>query len=176
MTVVSDAGPLMALAKVGGLDVLFRLYPKVLTPPAVFDELVAAGLRLGAPDAPLLAARYRTNEIVVVTPKVASLAVHASLGAGEVQSILLAVEQRADWLLIDDLDARRAAADSLAAAGSSTRLKGTLGVILEARKEAHLSHAEAVQLVEDIRQRPDIWISSSLCDHALVLLAGSSAP
>lgn len=31
MKVVSDAGPLMALAKVGGLEVLFRLYPKILT-------------------------------------------------------------------------------------------------------------------------------------------------
>jgi predicted nucleic acid-binding protein len=43
--VVADAGPLMALAKVDALAVLFRLYPKVLTPPAVYEETVVAAYR-----------------------------------------------------------------------------------------------------------------------------------
>ncbi len=38
----------MALAKVGGLDALFRLFPKILTPPAVYQELtLQAGGRAG---------------------------------------------------------------------------------------------------------------------------------
>ncbi len=68
MTVVSDAGPLMALAKIGGLDILFRLFSQILTPPAVYDELVTAGLRLGAPDAELLESRYQAQELVVISP------------------------------------------------------------------------------------------------------------
>jgi hypothetical protein len=51
----------MALAKVGGLDALFRLFPKILTPPAVYEELITAGQRLGAPDAALLRACYRCS-------------------------------------------------------------------------------------------------------------------
>ena len=39
MIIVADAGPLMALAKVNGLDVLFHLFPKILTPPAVYFEV-----------------------------------------------------------------------------------------------------------------------------------------
>ena len=56
MKIVSDAGPLMALAKVDGLAVLFRLFPRILIPPAVYEETVVAGQRLGALDAALVKA------------------------------------------------------------------------------------------------------------------------
>jgi predicted nucleic acid-binding protein len=172
LTIVSDAGPLMALAKVGGLDPLFRLFPTILTPPSVYEELITAGLRLGAPDAALLMSRYQTGDLKVLSPAAASLPVPASLGAGEEQSILLAIEQKAVWLLMDDLDARRAALVNLSAAGSNTKLKGTLGVILAAHEHGHLTEEQATELVESIRLRPDIWISSDLCDRVLKLLAG----
>lgn len=169
MIVVSDAGPLMALAKVDALDVLFRLFPKVLTPPAVHHELIAEGMRLGAPDATLLQDRYRSGELKVVSPLDAHLSA-GPLGPGEEQSILLAIEVEATWLLIDDLDSRRAAITSLAAAGSKAQLKGTLGVILAAREGGHLAKEEALRLVESLRQRPDIWISDDLCSRVLRLL------
>lgn len=157
----------MALAKVGGLDALFRLFPTVLTPPAVFEELVTAGLRLGAPDAALLFSHYEAGELKILSPTASSLAVQAFLGAGEEQSILLAIEQKAVWLLMDDLEARRAALANLVAAGLETQLKGTLGVVLAAHEQGHLSKQEAVGLVESIRHRPDIWISADLCDRVL---------
>ncbi len=110
------------------------------------------------------------RELQVVSPADATLPVPASLGSGEEQSILLAIELQAVWLLVDDLDARRAALANLEAAGAETRLKGTLGVILSAREDGHLSTEEAVGLVRFLHERPDIWISASLCDRALDLL------
>lgn len=160
----------MALAKVGGLAALFRLFPKILTPPAVYQELITAGLRLGAPDAALLESRYRSQDLQTVSPAGATLPVPASLGAGEEQSILLAIEQQAAWLLVDDLDARQAALANLKAAGADTQLKGTLGVIVSAQEHGHLSMGQAFRLVRSLRERPDIWISASLCDRALDLM------
>jgi len=162
----------MALAKVGGLQVLFSLFPKILTPSAVYEELVSEGLRLGASDAVLLDSHYRSGELEVAMPVGASLPVPGLLGRGEEQSILLAIEQRAVWLLIDDFDARQAALANLEAAGVETRLKGTLGVILSAREFGHLSKREAVRLVESIGERKDIWISDQLCGQVLDLLQG----
>ena len=47
MTVVADAGPLIALAKVDALDVMRALFGKpVITAQAVHSEVVAAGLAL----------------------------------------------------------------------------------------------------------------------------------
>jgi predicted nucleic acid-binding protein len=160
----------MALAKIGALDVLFRLFPKVLTPPAVQHELVTEGLRLGAPDAVLLQSRYESGELAVVSPRDALLPSPSPLGPGEEQSILLALERGATWLLIDDLDARQVALNSFAVSGATAQIKGTLGVILAAREDGALTKEEAIRLVEALRNRPDIWISGKLCDHALSLL------
>jgi len=160
----------MALAKIGALDVLFRLFPKILTPPAVHHELITEGLRLAAPDAALLQDRYEAGELVVVAPRDASPPAPARLGPGEEESILLAIEIEAIWLLIDDLEARRAALSSFVAAGSKAQIKGTLGVILAAREGGALTTEVAIQLVEALRNRPDIWISADLCDRALALL------
>src|SRR4051794_12247121 len=99
----------MALAKVNGLEALFRLFPKVWTPPAVYFEVVTEGLRLGAPDAAILDLHYKDGALEVVAPKETVLPRAARLGRGEEESIRLAIESRADWLLVDDLDARRAA-------------------------------------------------------------------
>jgi predicted nucleic acid-binding protein len=160
----------MALAKIGALGVLFRTFPKILTPPAVHHELITEGLRLAAPDAALLQDRYKSGELAVVSPRDAPPPAPARLGPGEEESILLAIEMEAIWLLIDDLDARRAALHSFSAAQSKAQIKGTLGVILAARQAGSLTEEEAIQLVEALRNRPDIWISASLCDHALALL------
>jgi len=51
LTVVADAGPLIALAKIDGLEPLFRLYPHVSIPPAVHDEAIRSGGERGATDA-----------------------------------------------------------------------------------------------------------------------------
>ena len=41
MIVVSDTGPLIALAKIEKLSLLERLFEQVLIPPAVYRELLA---------------------------------------------------------------------------------------------------------------------------------------
>jgi hypothetical protein len=70
----------MALAKVNGLEALFRLFPKVLTPPAVYSEVVTEGLRLGAPDAAILDLHYKNKLLEVVALKEPVLALTTRLG------------------------------------------------------------------------------------------------
>ena len=52
MNVVSNAGPLIALGKLGQLSLLLTLYDEILIPREVYHEVVINGLRLGAEDAP----------------------------------------------------------------------------------------------------------------------------
>ena len=51
MTVVCNAGPLIALGKLGRLDLLQKLYGTVLVPQQVYEETVSSGIARGAPDA-----------------------------------------------------------------------------------------------------------------------------
>ena len=65
MTVVADAGPLIAFAKIDGLGGLFDLYPNLLVSPTVYDEAITVGLALGAADAKLLQAAHEAGRIEV---------------------------------------------------------------------------------------------------------------
>ena len=51
MRVVSNAGPLIALGKLGQLGFLLKLHDEVVVPREVYNEVVVSGLRLGAPEA-----------------------------------------------------------------------------------------------------------------------------
>ena len=167
MIVIADAGPLIALAKIGALDTLIRLYDSILTPPAVYAEAVTAGSLLGADDAALLETEYQRGVFKVHSPTLAQLPSPAQLGPGEEESIRLAIELKADWLLMDDSDARRAAELNFAAASVSTAVKGTLGVLVSASEHRHLTRAQAIELIEALKGRPDIWISAELCDQVI---------
>jgi len=160
----------MALAKVGGLDALFQLFPKVLTPPAVHEELVTAGLRLGAPDALLLEGHYRSAQIEIRSPSPMTFRQEELLGNGEEQSIRLAIGERAGWLLVDDFDARRIASARLQEVGLDARVTGTLGIILAACQKKRISRQRALDLVEALSARPDIWISDDLCRRVCEIL------
>ena len=129
MIVVADAGRLIALAKIGGLDLLFRLVPKILIPPAVYREAIATSGGRRPPDALALQACWQGGKLETAPPADLPLPVAARLGRGETEAILLAIERRAKWVLMDDLAARHAAAHNFRAAQVPTVVKGTLGVL-----------------------------------------------
>jgi predicted nucleic acid-binding protein len=97
------------------------------------------------------------------------------LGPGEDESIRLSIELDAAWLLVDDLDARRAAESCFAVARVGTGTKGTLGILVSAFREGRTPLARVLAVLSAIRARPDIWIHPGLCDRVIALLAGSSS-
>jgi len=111
VNVVSNAGPLIALGKLGQLSLLLTLYGAILIPREVYNEVVINGLRLGADDAPAVdflvqQGHIRVVEVVMPSPLPAWA---LSLDAGEIEVIVLGQQQAADWVLIDNEHARKAA-------------------------------------------------------------------
>lgn len=129
---------------------------------------------MGAEDASRLEAEYKQGAFEVRTPKLNALPAPALLGLGEDESIRLAIELHADWLLIDDLEARRTAERNFLMAGVNTAIQGTLGVIVSVYRHGHLSHSKAVEMVEMLKSHPDIWISNELCDRVIETLQQAS--
>lgn len=163
MKVVSNAGPLIALGKLGQLGLLIKLYDDILIPREVYNEVVVNGIRLGASDAQAVdflvkQGQIRVMDITLPTP----LPIWAQpIDAGELETIVLAQQQFADWVLIDNKHARMAARQ----AGLS--LKGTVGLLLEAFRQQYLSLPEFELLIQNIKAQPDLWISERLCDQSL---------
>lgn len=171
MIVVADTGPLLALAKADALALLSNLYQQVITGPTVYTEAVMAGLALNASDAARLEKAYQQGRLLVRTPSPSiQLPQPAFLHAGEAESILLAIELQAEWLLIDDQAARRIAQQNFAATGTTTGLKGTLGVIVTAVQTETIASEQAIELVKTLQNRPDVWLAPALCNAVIEAL------
>jgi predicted nucleic acid-binding protein len=161
--VVSNAGPLIALGKLGQLDLLLKLYDEILVPREVYDEVVVNGLRLGGPDAQAVDFLVQQSHIQVVDVTLPSPPPSWAqpIDAGELEVIVLAQQQAADWVLIDNAHARKAARQV------GLPLKGRVGLLLEAFRRGYLSLQEFEFLIQNIKAQPSPWISERLCDRAL---------
>lgn len=168
---VSDAGPLLALAKLEALDLLAQLYNVVYVSPIVFQETVVAGLAQDAPDA-LLLQKYFDRGIFKSEPVQSPSSLNESLKIhkGERESIQLALQLRIPEFLVDDARARRVAEQNFASVQSKITVRGTLGVIFLNFQKRSLSRDRAVHLIETIKLRRDIWISAELCERVLHLI------
>lgn len=162
MIVIADTGPLIAFAKINGFDALFSFSPHVLIAPKVYEESITEGIRLGAEDAQLIADEFKRGTLEVRAPTISSLVTPALIDEGEAESIRLALELKPEWLIVDDMAARRAAEHNFAAANIVVGVKGTLGVIVSAFLEKHITRERAIALVESIEVVP-IFGSAPRC-------------
>jgi uncharacterized protein len=163
VTVVSDTGPLVALAKADKLPLLRALYGEILIPSAVRRELLAKS----GPEAQrideALAGLLRVVPKSLPPEEVERLT--RELGAGEQQAISLALSS-GGLLLIDDQAGRKAARQL------GITISGVVGVLLKAKQEGHLPLVCPV--VEIIRQN-GYWLSDAPVESAARLAGESSS-
>ena len=111
MIVVSNSSPLIALARIGHLNLLASLHNRILIPAEVHHEVTVAGQ--GLPGAEEV---RNANWIEMVPQKSAAdpslVQACQDLGAGERGAILLAKSLRADLVLLDEWRARRIAREA----------------------------------------------------------------
>ena len=100
--VVSDTTPLDYLILIGHIDVLPRLFGKLLVPPAVIHEMQH-------PKAPSAVSAWAGNLPPWIEVKSPRTDLRLGIGAGEDEVISLAVELGDATLLVDDVRARTAA-------------------------------------------------------------------
>ena len=122
MKVVSNSGPLINLARAGQFALLQDLFQHITIPPEVFEEVVVRGV--GQPGAgETYTAQWIVRGILERSDIVNLLT--AELDRGEAEAIALALQEKADWLLIDERVGRRFAQRV------GLKVKGTPGVLLE---------------------------------------------
>lgn len=159
MKAVTNAGPLIALGKLGLVQLLSQLYNPILVPAPVFLEVVTRGLELGQADAYAVQMAVARRELVVVDVEIAegsNAGIEPSLHLGERAAIQLARQAAADWVLLDDQLAREQAQEL------GLHVKGTLGVIVASYRRQLLTAEEVDLIFQAILDRDDIWISDAL--------------
>jgi uncharacterized protein len=148
--VISDTSPLRALAHLGRVDIAAALLGEVIVPPAVAAELNRSGAvpRL---DVTVLAG-FR-----VVAPADRSEVLRflgLKLDSGESEAIALALELKADLLLIDERKGDAVAREA------GLRTLGVIGLLLQA-KEAGLVERLA-PAIDHLRDGLNFYISDDL--------------
>jgi predicted nucleic acid-binding protein len=153
MLVVADSSPLIVLINIGCIDILTRLFGKVLIPPEVSAELAQDNRPqivqafIAKPPGWLLEKTPSTIEAI------------PALHAGEIAAISLALEVHADLLLIDEILGRKAATSR------GIPVTGTIGVIEQAAERNWLDLKDAFNRIK----QTDFWISNDLLDERLRL-------
>lgn len=151
MIIVSDASPLIALGRIGKLDLLREIFGSLILPDSVWREVVEAGTqKLGADavgSAPWISRQSVHDQDLV------NLLRH-DLGAGEAEAIVLARECNADFLLIDERLGRSAAKNL------GLKVVGLVGILIEARDRGLIPDAES--LMNRLHDEAGFWISEDL--------------
>lgn len=157
MTVVSNTGPLVALAKIDQLALLEQLFSEVLVPPAVHRELLA---KSGPESTRLDDALVRFIKVAPIpsfAPQVKTATIH--LDPGEQQAVALAYECSA--LLVIDERLGRAAARRL-----GLTITGLIGVLIRAKEMGSIG---AVWPLLDRVREQGYWLSAETLNVAAKL-------
>jgi uncharacterized protein len=153
LIVVSDASPLISLTAIGQLELLRELYEEVRIPAAVEREIA------GPPDRPSIAVEAPWIVSAAVRDQILVRALGGTLDRGEAEAITLAVESKADLLLMDERRGRQAAKR----VGLS--VVGVLGVLLEAKAKGLVP--EVRPLMDALLNQGGFRIGQALRDEVL---------
>lgn len=159
--VVVDASPLLFLHAIGRLDLLPDLFDDLVVPDVVVTEVDR-----GTPE---LATALRAADWlrILAAPHGDTPDSSSNLGDGESGAIALALHLDADWVVLDDLAARRAASDL------GIPVIGTLGLIMAAKRKGLLDAARPT-----IRALLDsgMWVTRTLVNRVLAELQEAPLP
>lgn len=157
MIVIADSSPLILLVRINQLSLLRALFSRVVVPTAVYRETVGQGhLRPGA--AEIAGVDWISTE--QVTDELAVRVLRQQIGPGESEAIVLALQLKADLLLIDDAKGRRIAESYGVAA------VGTIGILIEAKR---FNLIPAVKPNLNALQKIGLRMDRQLYEHALRL-------
>ena len=157
MIVVSDSSALIALGAAGHFSLLRELYGRVLIPAAVHREVVLdPDARFGATEV----ARADWIEVREVRDLgLVTSFVQGGIGRGESEAIVLAIEERAEILLIDDLRGRQEAARH------GLTITGVLGIFLLAKRRGLVNAIKP--LIDGLTQSIGFRVAASLYEDVL---------
>ncbi len=131
MIIVSNTTPLIGLASIERFDLLYKLFDKIYISQAVYQEAVTFGHEIGGAKQEVSTASW--IKTLVVNDRLAVNVLLDELDLGESETIVLAYEIGANWVLMDERKGRR----KLSQLGLNKI--GTLGILLKAKQVGIIS-------------------------------------
>ncbi len=160
MIVISDTTPIISLLKAEHLELLEKLYGKVLVPEAVYKELTENPVYFK--EAKIIkSANYLSVVSVENMKSVNVLRLVSGLDAGESEALIMYDEQKADLLLIDERKGRKVAKQL------NVRYIGTAGILMLAYDKGLIQSSE-VKSCLDAMLNNNIRLNRKICNAVLL--------
>lgn len=155
--VISNTSPITNLAAIGQFALLHRLYGEISIPKAVWEELHASGQEwpgsLEVDSAPWVYQRIAQNSTLIEV-------LSRDLDRGEAESIALALELKADLVLLDEREGRRMARRL------GLDVIGVLGILLEAK---HNNYIPTIRpMLDKLRYVAGFFMTDDLIQEVLL--------
>lgn len=163
MIIVSNTSPIFYLSTIGQLDLLYQLYNEIVIPTSVFNEITNVGnTDVSATVVPTLSwikTQSATNQAFVNT-------LIAELDPGEAEAIALAVELKADRLLMDEQLGRAAAMRV------GLQVTGVLGILIAAKRNNLIQDVKP--LLDALIEQVGFWVDEQLYTEVLQAVGESA--
>lgn len=154
MIVVSDTSPITNLAAIDRLDLLHQLYGNVVIPLAVYNEMVTVGKIVpGAVE--VQNSSWIQTQTVSNNQKVIDIQTNQSnIDLGEAEAIILAIEIKANLLLMDERRGRTLAKNY------GLNVTQLLGFLLQAKQKGFVISIKPI--IDRLIEQADFRVSNQL--------------
>ena len=153
--IISNTTPILSLLKIDKLSLLKELYGKIIIPTAVYNEIEKGKEK----------SYYQDLELIdwieiqdIQDPN--SRDYFLDLDDGEAEVIILAKEQNADLVIMDEILGRRIAKQL------NLKITGTIGVLLRAKENGHIKSLK--DLLSELIEK-GTWLNPKLISKVLKL-------
>ncbi len=135
MIIVSNTTPLSELAKVGQLNLLQKLFGKIIIPQEVYNEVTTGN----HPAASVVPSAKWIEVFTIQDPtQLLQLQIKFKLDLGEAATIILAEELKSNRVLIDEKLGRKVARSR------NLPVTGTIGLLLIAKKKGIITEVKPI--------------------------------
>ncbi len=152
--VVSNTGPLIHLREIC-LTKALDIFDRVIIPPEVRSEIKDDEFSDYLKKIKIINLDSKWKDIAN------ALMNQFSLDLGEAEAIALALQERVNYFLTDDLDARTVANIY------NLEVHGTIGIVLRAFKENLLKKNEAIGKIKELYEKSSLFITRDIVEYVI---------
>jgi uncharacterized protein len=155
VTVICNATPLINFAAINRLDILQTTLGSIIIPQAVYEKIIIPGFPGSEPIEQAVASGWlQVQEVLAIGKDIPT-----ELDNGEREAIALALEVKAQQILLDEQEARHVSQKL------GLRVVGTLGILLLAnQKQIILQVQPLLDAMIDVAQ---YWVKNALYQEVL---------
>lgn len=159
MKIVCNSSTIIAIARIGRLDILEKVAKSIVIPPAVYEEVVIKGTNRPGVIEVREAKWIKRRD---VSDRELAKRLNIILDPGESEAIVLAKEINADLIILDDDKARKTAISE------GLKVTGLLAFLIQAKEKGILKRVKPIM---DELRRKGLFIGEDLYQD-VILKAG----